>query len=370
MLLGALSSCIEYFEPEIPADESAMLVVNGSIRSGEKSVFVLSRTVTLGEKVPDPYVHDATVAVCGTDGMRYKAKQNGNKYEVWVGRLASNEQYWVEIVTPDGTAYSSEPMSPVDAPDMVGHYSQLGKNSPVEFTIDTYPTDEPTYVSLNYDETWEVKTPYIPTHEYYPREKKIFATAKPHVRGWGMSESTATIIEPTSKYVNHSIKGYKIHEVSSYDTRIYLLYRIRMYVEAVSKEEYEYEEARRKQTDEMGGLFTPQPTQLPSNIHSVNSDRKAIGYVGVRGKISSYTIMLTRKEVEYNEVRKMEILSPGEIKKLGYNNAMLHDLDYSVLDFDVMANGYNWISTWAVDCRHYTWKTQTETMPDDWPDLY
>lgn len=369
-LLGVLSSCIEYFEPELSPDEDGMLVVNGSIRSNDMCVFVLSKTLKLGEKVPDPYVYGATVAVCGTDGKRYQAKAKGKNYEVPVGTLSPGNQYWLEIVLPDGTAYSSEPMTPIDAPAIAVRYSQDGQHSPVVLTVDTYPTDEPTYLSFNYDETWEAKTPLTPTHEYFPREKKIFVTSSPHTHGWGMSASTATVIEPTGKYVNNSIIGYELRVVSSTDTRIYMRYLFEARAEAVSKEEYEYEEARKKQTDEMGGLFTPQPTQLPSNIHSVNSSRKAIGYVGVRGKVARYSVLLTSADVEYNEVRKAETLYPGDISAAGYTNAMLYELDYSVLEYDAMVGGYVWISTWMVDCRHYSWKTQTETPPDNWPIIF
>ena len=41
----------------------------------------------------------------------------------------------------------------------------------------------------------------------------------------------------------------------------------------------------------MGGLFIPQPSELPTNIICNNSDKNVVGYVGVSmnvGKISHF----------------------------------------------------------------------------------
>lgn len=40
----------------------------------------------------------------------------------------------------------------------------------------------------------------------------------------------------------------------------------------------------------MGGLFVPQPSELPSNIRCESSDKQAIGYVGVSLNVAEYRI--------------------------------------------------------------------------------
>ena len=65
---------------------------------------------------------------------------------------------------------------------------------------------------------------------------------------------------------------------------------------AISKAEYEYELARRQAGSEMGGLFTPLPSALPTNIHCLTSSKHVIGFVGCSLNVSEYRFFLYAKD--------------------------------------------------------------------------
>ena len=66
--LCLLSACIEEFEADIPADDSELLVVEGTICAGRMNRFALSRTQAVSADDAPHLVTGATVAVRGTDG--------------------------------------------------------------------------------------------------------------------------------------------------------------------------------------------------------------------------------------------------------------------------------------------------------------
>ena len=69
------------------------------------------------------------------------------------------------------------------------------------------------------------------------------------------------------------------------DSLYYTAYRVQQ--RALSKEGYEYYLNVQQQNEEMGGIFTPQPSEIQGNISCISQpERRTIGYVGVYKNIS------------------------------------------------------------------------------------
>jgi hypothetical protein len=86
---------------------------------------------------------------------------------------------------------------------------------------------------------------------------------------------------------------------------------------AISKAEYEYELAKRQADSEMGGLFTPQPSALPTNIRCLTSHKRVIGFVGCSLNTSEHRFFLDAKDYSiYHPLPKDERLwveNPSDI---------------------------------------------------------
>ena len=79
-----LSGCIEEYEADISEEDSDLLVVEGTICSGEMNKFILTRTQAIRSDVPlssdmNSYykprtVTGASISIHGSDGSEYRAQ--------------------------------------------------------------------------------------------------------------------------------------------------------------------------------------------------------------------------------------------------------------------------------------------------------
>jgi hypothetical protein len=83
-----------------------------------------------------------------------------------------------------------------------------------------------------------------------------------------------------------------MYDIDSSGERVYYKYSGLVCQRAITKAEYEYELARRQASSEMGGLFTPLPSALPTNIHCLTSQKHVIGYVGCSLNTSEYRFFI------------------------------------------------------------------------------
>ena len=86
-LLFALSGCVDEYEADIAAEDSNLLVVEGTICSAELNKFYLSRTQDIKATHAPRIVTGASVSVHGSDGSEYKAQATDDYYACWIDQL-------------------------------------------------------------------------------------------------------------------------------------------------------------------------------------------------------------------------------------------------------------------------------------------
>ena len=297
-----LSGCIEEYEADIPSEESNLLVVEGTICSSRMNKFVLSRSQPVNTSYTPQLVLGASVSVRGTDGSVYPTELTDGYYSCWIDALDPNVEYYLHIET-EGEIYESEPQNPLPT-------EKIAKVSGIQYTpesnIDVLVTPETpfdpsktNYYSWSYDETWEVHPDYT-TVIYFDTRLRA-PVYKPDLfptRGWKTVASSTINVSATSGYEGHHIQSLKLYDIDRGDERMYYRYSGLVHQRAISKGEYEYELARQQASTEMGGLFTPLPSALPTNIHCLNSKKRVIGYVGCSLNTGEYRFFLDR--VDYS----------------------------------------------------------------------
>ena len=299
--MSTLSGCIEEFEADIPADDSDLLVVEGAICSSRVNTFVLSRTQALNSSDELQKVVGAHVSVRGSDGSEYLAQGVYGQYVCQVGVLSPDVEYYLHIES-DGEVYESEPQRPMPTEKVVevtGVRDSLKNRVDVLVTpADPFEPDRANYYSWTCDETWEVHSDYT-TNMYFDKEtmKRVYqANLFPHI-GWKDATAPTIMVGASSSYKDQHIRRLKMYDIDCSNERIYYRYSGLVHQRAISKAEYEYEMARRQAGSEMGGLFTPQPSALPTNIHCLTSDKHVIGFVGCSLNTSEYRFFLDAKEL-------------------------------------------------------------------------
>ena len=297
LLVGvSLSGCIEEFKADIPEDDSELLVVEGSICASRLNKFTLSRTMPLNTSTTPQKVTGASVSVRGSDGSEYIMLEADGYYGSWIDALAPDVAYYLHIET-GGEVYESEPQKPLRTEpiaDVVGVQNTTESNIDVLITpAAPYEPDHANYYSWTYDETWEVHADYT-TNMYFDKatmRRMYQAHLFPEV-GWKDASGTTIMVGASTNYDGQQIRQLKLYDLDRSNERVWYMYSGLVSQRAITKAEYEYELARRQAGSEMGGLFTPQPSALPTNIHCLTSSKHVIGYVGCSLNVSDYRFFL------------------------------------------------------------------------------
>lgn len=295
-----LSGCVEEYEADISAEDTNLLVVEGYICSASQNRFSLSRTQSFKSSDMPQKVTGAMVSVRGTDGSEYMTQATDGNYTCWIERLAPDVEYYLHIET-DGEVYESTPQKPLPTEKIA---DVRGVQDTPESSIDVLVSTEPplvsgqvNYYTWTYDETWQVYPDYK-TAIYFDTEKMDMAY-KDHQFpecGWVDATSSTIMVAASTSYAGQHIQGLKLYDIGRDNVRMFHRYSGLIHQRAISKAEYEYELARRQAGSEMGGLFTPLPSALPTNIHCLTSNKRVIGFIGCALNTSAYRFFLKGSE--------------------------------------------------------------------------
>ncbi len=346
------TACVEEYEAELPETESCLLVVDGTICSNSYSLFNLTWSVPLSNRHERDYYHysssdygssssdyfysvekyvsGATVTICGTDGSKYECPEVVNRYEQWYDdyveyygtgiygcftpELDPNVSYYVTIEY-NGDTWQSTPEKPIRTPDIETlEYFQKDSLSNVEVLLTTAAPDDPdqmTYYTWNYGETWEVR-PARETKIYFDlntlTKQNLPDDQKYPERGWKYGHDETILTASSAHYDGGKFTRYQLLEIPRDDERVSWYYCNDVTQRAISKAEYEYDMACIQAGWEMGGLFSPQPSALPTNIRCLTSSNRAIGYVGC-----SLNVVRKRMYIDGTQISRI-LPEPGPLK--------------------------------------------------------
>ena len=298
--LCLLSGCVEEYEADISSEDTNLLVVEGTICSEKLNMFYLSRTLAINSSYTLQTETGASVSVRGSDGSEYKTQAIDDCYFCWIDRLDPDVAYYLHIET-DGEIYESEPQKPLpteEIADVRGVQYTPESNIEVLVTPDVpSQSDKANYYSWTYDETWEVHSDYT-TRVYFDTEllKAVFKENQFPERGWKDAEGSTIMVGSSLSYEGQHIQRLKIYDIDRSNERVHHKYSGLIHQRAISKAEYEYELARHQAGSEMGGLFTPLPSALPTNIRCLTSHKHVIGFVGCSLNTSDYRFFLKAKD--------------------------------------------------------------------------
>ena len=295
-----LSGCIEEYEADISEDDSNLLVVEGTICSSEWNIFILTRTQAINSDYKLKMVSGARVSVRGTDGSEYPTESDGGYYFCQIGFLYPDVEYYLHIEA-DGEVYESEPQRPLRTEEIA---EVIGVQDTPESNIDVLVTPEApfepgqtNYYAWTYDETWEVHADYTTTIYFDPTiMKPVFKANQFPERGWKDAAGKTRTVGASLSYEGQHIRRLKMYDLDRSDERVFYRYSGLVHQRAISKAEYEYELAKAQAGSEMGGLFTPLPSALPTNIRCLTSKKHVIGFVGCSLNTTDYRFFLNPED--------------------------------------------------------------------------
>ena len=283
VFVSMLFNCKKQYNP--PAIEAAnnYLVVDGyiNVNPNETTTITLSRTRSLNDSIPNiPELH-AQVAIVSNSGNTYNlsdAAGTGN-YISSLLTLSPNSQYQLKINTTDGHHYLSDFVAVKKSPPIDS--LTWRQDSSLTVYLNTHdPNNSTTYYKWNYVETWHYQAPLI---RYWEVNNGIIVpmdSLNQTYDCWKTTNSN-TIITGTSLALSHDvISRAPIITIPQNDEKIKIRYSILVEQIPLTADAYNYWALIQKNSQQLGTLFDPQPSQLTGNIHPLtNPNEPVIGFL-------------------------------------------------------------------------------------------
>ena len=136
------------------------------------------------------------------------------------------------------------------------------------------------YYRWDYDETWEIKSFYYANYKYVNGLVVGRTPADDVSTCWKYGSSRTIVLGSSARLQSDNIYRAPVNFIENGDERLAVRYSILLYQYALDKKGYEFYEMMKKNTEGLGSIFDPQPSEIRGNIHCTSDPREfVIGYI-------------------------------------------------------------------------------------------
>jgi hypothetical protein len=299
-LLLVLAGCTDKYTPDVISAPQSFLVVDGFINSQGVTTIQLSRTFTVASKDKPPVETRATLAIEEQAGRRFALLETDKgTYTSADLNLSPGKNYRLLITTRTGQQYASDFVPaqitpPIDAADW-----RLDNNGLGIYVSTHDETNSTHYYRWKYEETWEIIPAFNPDLEFYDNRIRPIRVPLPRIC-WGTEKSADIKLDKTTALSQDIVSDYVLRRLPRATSRLYRRYSILVQQQALTKEEYAYWDLLRKNTESIGTLFDPQPSQLTGNVHCLSNEAElAFGFVGAHS-LEQQRIFIARSQLPFD----------------------------------------------------------------------
>ena len=295
VFLLATITCRERYDPQYIMPETGFLVVEGFINTKGRTIIDLSRTSQLAEKKMVSELN-AVVRIEGEDNSFYPLiGSDTGRYVSEELQLNNTTKYRLHIKTQLNKEYVSEFKVQLKTPE-INSLTWERTNGGVEIFVNAYdPLNETKYYKWDYEETWEFHSWYqayleinlIPGGNPDPTvilgwiDSTTFGWDSARYFCWKSRISTAILVGTTVKLSDNKVFiPLTYHPKDAWE--LSSLYSINVKQTGISKEGFELYEKMKKNTESLGSVFDPLPSEINGNVRSLaNPAEPVIGFVDV-----------------------------------------------------------------------------------------
>ena len=295
-----LSGCREPFNPEIEPADLNVLVVEGYLDTdGLASKLKLSYTRNIQtDNSFMPSYPTGNVVLKSESGEQYPLTELGSGEFEFAYDIPENQNYRLYISTIDGKSYTSELIRPILTPEIidVGFVkNELG----VEVYLTTKGDENADDFLWTFEETYAFR-PKFPSYYKFDPETADIVYRDPEERidlCYRGGESSDLILETSSRFEDQFVFRQSITQILDNDERLGIRYSILISQKALDKKASEFWEILRKNTDDIGSIFSPLPSNIGGNIkNDQNPDTPVVGFVSL-GTIKQRRLYIAAQEV-------------------------------------------------------------------------
>lgn len=393
-LIFIFASCVEEYKipKEMTQAYESRLVIQGRILSGDESVVYLNNTVPFGQvERPEPILN-AEITIVGQNG--YESDKavfdiENDRYVIPSYDLPSNTLYALKVEL-DGETYQSE-YQPLLSPKTIDElYYKENPDGISLFVSSSGNEDDTPYYIWNYEEDWEfhadvdLSAPtlyhWMYNEAYYPGI--VEGKSNPYYYCWNHDISSLIYIYDAGPLSQNVAKDFKILDIPVKDIRISYIYSILVKQGSLSKEAYEYFRKQKLYTEQAGGLFTPIPGEITSNVKCITDPQKKVyGYVVVSNVTTQRLFVYAsdfeqigsehknchpgygHEQEDYYGVEAWKMWWFEEVKDKDVRSVILNEKEGYGKEY-IEKNSILYYKE-CVDCR--TYHGATKKRPDFWP---
>ncbi|MFC5625587.1 DUF4249 domain-containing protein [Algoriphagus winogradskyi] len=295
-----LSGCREPFNPEIEPADLSVLVVEGYLDTeGLPSKLKLSYTQNI--QTTNSYLPSypsAVVFLRSESGEQYPLTDLGSGEFEFAYDIPENQNYRLYISTNEGRSYTSDLLQPILTPEIidVGFVeNELG----VEVYLTTKGDENADDFLWTFEETYSFRPKFLSYYKFDPETADIVYRDQDErtdlcYRG---SVSSDLILETSSRFEDQFVFRQSITQILKNDERLGLKYSILISQKALDKKASEFWEILRKNSDDIGSIFSPLPSNIGGNINNdQDPDAPVVGFVSL-GTIRQKRLFISVQEV-------------------------------------------------------------------------
>ncbi len=320
LIISSLVACREPFEPEIDPVDQQVLVVEGYLDSdGTPSILSLSFTSDIGAGATDvtPLL-GADIFLENSFGTRFSLSELSDGKYLFEQDIEEEEIYQLRIFLRNGNTYSSSELKPIITPDIIDVGFEKNEAG-VEIFLTTQGDENADDFLWTYDETWAF-LPAITTQFEYDDLTRDVVLRDPNNRidlCFRSEPNSDLLLETSSRFEDQFVFRQAIAQIDQGDERLSERYSILISQKALSKEDSEFWEILKNNTDDLGSIFSPLPSLIGGNISlDQNPEVPVIGQVSL-GKVRQRRLFIDNQDVTPWRVEVPEyegcLISPDSI---------------------------------------------------------
>jgi Domain of unknown function (DUF4249) len=359
-----LSGCREPYQPPVILAQSNLLVVDAFLDGSDGScTVVLSRSQDVSDTNEPPKEKKANVQLEDSEGNVYALKEvsDGN-YSVSNITIDTQLKYQLSIKTEDGKKYQSDYVEIKKTPP-IDTVTWEATGQGLQFYISTHDNEKKSiYYQYRFVETWAYVAPFPSNFEI---KNGVAVTRSDDIyHCWATSPSTGISIATSVKLSEDIISNFPFYLIPKPSEKYLIRYSILVKQTVLTSEAYNYWQQLEKNTEKIGTLFDPQPSQIQSNIQNVdNENEPVLGYFSA-GITTEKRIFVSFSELPpdwfFRDTQcKLDTVLNKDLGR-GSGDLLISGLYHGS---DLNPYGYLYTTTPCGDCRA---AGGTTTKPDFW----
>lgn len=274
-------SCVEIYAPAIVENNPKYLVVNGLLNLNGPTEISLTYSTNISSAEGPPAATRAFVQIQDSENQTYTLTETAEGIYTAGPDLVPNTErkYRLHILTADNKEYLSD-FVPWKRTPPIGSISLRARAEGVDINISTHdPAGESKYYKWNFIETWEYNARYLSLYRMVegvllPKDPGEYAYTC-----YTTAPNDGVLIESTVRLNEDRVNDFTLTTIPPASIKVSRKYSIVIRQSVLTEEAYQYMELLRNNTEQIGGLFDPLPSQIQGNIYCISDpDDKAIGF--------------------------------------------------------------------------------------------